>query len=101
MTRLTSAPKVGVDTVANEQLWYERRIFHTHAPHSVNVTKEFPAKNADLEIWLVIPSMGVNDYRKLTAQKFEPGVNRRLVVTFDPKPSSTASFAATRPARCS
>ncbi len=77
--------KVGVDTVVNEQLWYERRIFHTHAPHSVNLTKEFPAKNADLEVWLVIPSLQVNDYHKLTAQKFEPGVNRRLVVTFDPK----------------
>ncbi len=77
--------KVGVDTVANEQLWHERRIFHTHVPQPVNVTKEFPAKNADLEIWLVIPSLQVNDYRKLTAQKFEPGVNRRLVVTFDPK----------------
>lgn len=77
--------KVGIDTVANEQLWYERRIIHTHAPRSVNVTKEFPAKNADLEVWLVIPSLNVNDYHKLTAQKFEPGVNRRLVVTFDPK----------------
>lgn len=77
--------KVGMDTVANEQLWYERRIIHTHAPRSVNVTKEFPAKNADLEVWVVIPSLSVKDYHKLTAQKFEPGVNRRLVVTFDPK----------------
>jgi len=77
--------KVGMDTVANEQLWYERRIFHTHAPHSVNVTKEFPAKNADLEVWLMIPSLSVKEYHKLTAQKFEPGVNHRLVVTFDPK----------------
>ncbi|HXA19965.1 MAG TPA: serine/threonine-protein kinase [Thermoanaerobaculia bacterium] len=77
--------KVGVDTVANEQLWYERRIIHTHAPHSVNVTKEFPAKNADLEVWLVIPTLSVKEYHKLTAQKFEPGVNHRLVVTFDPK----------------
>ena len=77
--------RVGADEVARENLWYERRIFHTHAPHPVNVTKEFPAKNADLDFWVVIPSLNVNERRKLTAQKFEPGVNHKLVVSFDPK----------------
>ena len=48
----------GADEVARENLWGERRIFHTHIPRQVNVTKEFPAKNADLDIWVVIPSLG-------------------------------------------
>ena len=76
---------VGADEVARENLWYERRVIHTHAPRQVNVTREFPAKNADLDFWIVIPSLSVSEHRKLTAQKFEPGVGRKLIVTFDPK----------------
>lgn len=77
--------RVGADEVARENLWYERRVFHTHAPRQVSVTKEFPAKNADLDFWVVIPSLNVNEHRKLPAQKFEPGVSHKLVVSFDPK----------------
>ncbi len=77
--------RAGADEVARENLYTESRFFHKRSPRQVNVTKEFPAKNADLEVWVVIPSLSVNEHRKLTAQNFEPGVNRRLVVTFDPK----------------
>jgi len=77
--------RVGADEVARESLWYERRVIHTHAPRQVNVTKEFPAKNADLDFWVSIPSLNVSEHRKLAAQKFEPGANRKLIVTFDPK----------------
>jgi hypothetical protein len=77
--------RAGSDEVARENLWGERRIFHTHIPRQVNVTKEFPAKNADLDVWVVIPSLAINDHHKMPAQKFEPGVNRKLVVSIDPK----------------
>jgi serine/threonine protein kinase len=77
--------RVGADEVARENLWYERRLIHTHAPRQVSVTKEFPAKNADLDFWVVIPSLSVNEHHKLPAQKFEPGVSHKLVVSFDPK----------------
>jgi serine/threonine protein kinase len=77
--------KAGYDEVAHENLWGERRIFHTHIPRQVNVTKEFPAKNADLEIWVVIPSLSISDHKTMRAQSFEPGVNRKLVVIIDPK----------------
>ena len=49
--------RAGSDEVARENLWSERRFIHTHIPRQVNVTKEFPAKNADLDIWVVIPSL--------------------------------------------
>ncbi|MEY2549567.1 MAG: eukaryotic-like serine/threonine-protein kinase [Verrucomicrobiota bacterium] len=75
----------GSDEVARENLWGERRIFHTHIPRQVNVTKEFPAKNADLDVWVVVPSLAINDHKTLRAQSFEPGVNRKLVVSIDPK----------------
>jgi serine/threonine protein kinase len=77
--------RAGADEVARENLWGERRIFHTHVPRQVNVTKEFPAKNADLDVWVVIPSLSINDHKTMSAQSFEPGVNRKLVVSIDPK----------------
>lgn len=77
--------RAGSDEVARENLYNESRFFHKRSPRQVNVTKEFPAKNADLDFWVAIPSLSVNEHRKLNAQNFEPGVNRRLVVTFDPK----------------
>jgi serine/threonine protein kinase len=77
--------RAGTEEVARENLWAERRFFHTRGPRAVNVTKEFPAKNADLDFWVVIPSLGVSEHRTLRGQIFEPGVNRKLVVSFDPK----------------
>ncbi len=77
--------KAGSDEVARENLWSERRFFHTHVPKQVNVTKEFPAKNANLEFWVVIQSLGVSEHKVLPAQNFEPGSNHKLVVSFDPK----------------
>ena len=77
--------RAGSDEVARENLWGERRIFHTHIPRQVNVTKEFPAKSADLDFWVVIPSLGMSEHRTLRAQTFEPGVNRKLVVSIDSK----------------
>ncbi len=76
--------RAGSDEVARENLYVERRFFHTRAPRPVNVTREIPAKNADLDFWVVIPSLSVSEHRTLRAQRFEPGVNRKLVVTFDP-----------------
>jgi serine/threonine protein kinase len=76
--------RAGSDEVARENLWGERRIFHTHIPRQVHVTKEFPAKNADLDVWVVVPSLAINDHKTLRAQSFEPGVNRKLVVSIDP-----------------
>lgn len=77
--------RAGTEEVARENLWMERRFFHNRVPRPVKVTREFPAKNADLDFWVVIPSLGVSEHRTLRAQSFEPGVNRKLVVTFDPK----------------
>jgi len=77
--------RAGSDEVARENLYAESRFFHKRSPRQVSVTKEFPAKNADLDFWVVIPSLSVSEHRTLRAQNFEPGVNRKLVVTFDPK----------------
>ncbi len=75
----------GSDLVAQETLYSETRFLHRHEPRTVNVTKEFPAKSADLDFWLVIPTLNVNEHRTLRARTFEPGVNHKLTVTFDAK----------------
>ena len=77
--------RAGADEVAHENLFAERRFFRPRSPRKVNVTKEFPAKNADLEIQVAIPSLGINEHHTLRAQRFEPGVNHKLSVSFDPK----------------
>jgi serine/threonine protein kinase len=77
--------RAGSDEVARENLWSERRFIHTHIPRQVNVTKEFPAKNADLEVWVVVPSLAINDHKTMRAQSFDPGVTRKLVISIDPK----------------
>src|SRR3954453_8175244 len=77
--------RAGSDEVARENLWGERRLFHTHIPRQVNVTKEFPAKNADLDVWVVIPSLSINDHKTMRGHAFDPVVNRKLIVSIDPK----------------
>ena len=80
--------KIGSDEVVRENLWYERRLIHTHAARQLNVTKEFPAKNADLDFWVVIPSLNVSEHGSIRAQKVDPGVNHKLILTFDSSSSS-------------
>jgi hypothetical protein len=77
--------KVGADTVAQENLFSEvRRVFKRKVPRLVNVTASFPAKNADVQINVVIPSMQISEHKTLRAN-FAPGSSHRLAVTFDPK----------------
>jgi serine/threonine protein kinase len=77
--------RAGSDLVAQETLYSETRFLHRHESRTVNVTKEFPAKSADLDILIVIPSLNVNEHHTLPARTFEPGVNHKLTVTFDAK----------------
>jgi serine/threonine protein kinase len=76
--------KAGVDVVAREILWQETRFLKRHEPRLINVTNQFPAKNADLEIWVDVPSQGIKEYHVMQRQNFQAGVNHRLTVNFNP-----------------
>ncbi|MEK6374356.1 MAG: protein kinase [Acidobacteriota bacterium] len=76
--------KAGIDVVAREILWQEAGFFRRRQPRKVNVTNQFPAKNADLEIWLDVPSLKIKEYHVLQRQNFQAGVNHKLTVSFDP-----------------
>lgn len=74
--------KVGADVVAHENLFEERRLFHRHVARVVTVSSAIPPKNADVEIWVVVPSQQVNEHRVLRGN-FAPGTVHRLTVAAD------------------
>ncbi len=77
--------KMGATIVAEQNLWEEKeRFFHRkyHANHVVNVTKDVTPANADIEIWVVIPAMQIQEHHTMRAN-FQPGSAHRLIVTFD------------------
>jgi predicted Ser/Thr protein kinase/tetratricopeptide (TPR) repeat protein len=79
--------RAGADLVANERLYDEKpaRFLRraTKTPRPINVTNEFPAKNADVNIWVTVPAQGIQEHHVLTAVRFEPGGQHRLVVRYD------------------
>ena len=82
----TITVKVGADTVARENLYEERGrgLFRRRNPRPVNVTAVIPAKSADVDVWVVVPSQQINEHRTLRGN-FQPGTSHRLIVTLDPK----------------
>jgi hypothetical protein len=79
--------KVGADVIGHENLWQDTGRFLTRrrVPREVNVTKEITPKTADVDIWVVIPSLNVQDHHILPKVSFAPGAARRLTVAFNPQ----------------
>jgi outer membrane protein assembly factor BamD (BamD/ComL family) len=78
--------KIGGEVVAHENLWQEtgRFLLRRRVPRQVNVTKEITPKNADVDVWVIIPALNIQEHRTLK-QNFLPGIAHRLTVTFDPQ----------------
>ena len=75
--------KAGGDVVAHENLWEEKgRFFRRQVPRAVNVTRQFPPRVADVEVWVIVPSLSIQEHRVLR-QTFPPGTQHRLLVSFD------------------
>jgi serine/threonine protein kinase len=77
--------RAGGDVVANEQLFeMKKRTFRRAAPvpRAINVTHEFPAKNADVDIWVTVPAMSIQEHKVLQF-RFQPGSSHRLTVRYD------------------
>jgi serine/threonine protein kinase len=79
--------RAGSDIVVNERLYDEkparflRRASKT--PRAISSTKEFPAKNADVQIWVTVPALNIQEHHVMTAFRFEPSGQHRLVVRYD------------------
>lgn len=75
--------KVGGDVVAHENLFEQGKgVFKRRAGRSINVSKEFPAKNADLDVWVVVQPQGVQERHTIRAN-FAPGGNYTLTVSYN------------------
>ncbi len=79
--------RAGGDIVANETLFEQKRggILRraTNVPRPVAVTHSFPSKNADLEVWVTVPTQKITEHHRIAAFRFEPGATHRLVVRYD------------------
>lgn len=77
--------KADGQTIVHENLWEEKgRFFRRHNPRVVNVTHDVPAKSNDVEIYVVIPTMGINEHHTMQ-ETFANGSMRRLLITLDVK----------------
>jgi tetratricopeptide (TPR) repeat protein len=80
--------RAGGDIVANERLFEERpgRFLRraSRTPKAVSVTKEFPARNADVQIWVTVPTQQIQEHHTLPGIRFAPGGQHRLVIRYDP-----------------
>jgi tetratricopeptide (TPR) repeat protein len=79
--------RIGADIVASEPLFTERRrrVFNTlvRQPRPISVSHEFPAKNADVQIWITVPQLKIQEHHNIPAVRFEPGGNHRLIVHYN------------------
>lgn len=76
--------KVGADVVAHENLYEERKFFRRRVARLVTVTTPIQPKNADVEVWIVVPAQQINEHKTIRGN-FPPGTVHRLTVTADAK----------------
>jgi len=80
--------RVGGDIVASERLYNDRPArFLRRAgkePRPINVTRELPAKNADVQIWVSVPTLNINENHNIQGVRLEAGSSHRLIVRYNP-----------------
>jgi serine/threonine protein kinase len=79
--------RAGGDYVANEKLYDEKpaRFLRraTRTPRAINVTNQFPAKNADVTIWVQVPALNIHEQHTMPSVRFQAGGQHRLTVHYD------------------
>ncbi|HVT04908.1 MAG TPA: protein kinase [Thermoanaerobaculia bacterium] len=75
--------KMNGDSLLKENLWEERRgSGRQRHPRSIDVYTEIAPQTADLDVWVVIPTLQINEHR-VVRKAFLAGVVHKLVVTLD------------------
>jgi len=79
--------RIGGDIVASEPLFVERRrrVINTlvRQPRPITVSREFPAKNADVQIWITVPQLKIQEHHNIPGVRFEAGESHRLIVHYN------------------
>ena len=81
----TLTVKIGSQVILREPIWEERGklIFKRKTGKSLNIAKEIAPVNADVEVWVEVPSLNIKEYRMLPRINFQPGSAHRLTITAD------------------
>ncbi|HEX9162335.1 MAG TPA: protein kinase [Thermoanaerobaculia bacterium] len=75
--------KVGADTILHENLFEEKgRFIRRNVPKPINFTARFPAKDTDIQIWVIVTSQRIAEHH-IMRYNFQPGSAQRLQVTFN------------------
>jgi serine/threonine protein kinase len=75
--------KVGADTVLQENLGETSgRFIRRRNPKPINETRTLTPKNADLQIWVVVPNERISEHHSV-AYNFRPGSSQRLQITYN------------------
>ena len=77
--------RIGGEVVAHENLWQEtgRFLLKRHVPRDVSVSKEITPMSGDLEVWVIIPSLNIQEHHSIKVN-LTPGSHHQLTVTFNP-----------------
>jgi outer membrane protein assembly factor BamD (BamD/ComL family) len=83
--------KFGAETVVSTPLWEEvgRAMFRRHKAKPIHVTSEIAPKNADLQIWVLVPK-APTQYHLIPAAKFAPGSSHRLNISYNQQTKTLA-----------
>jgi predicted Ser/Thr protein kinase/tetratricopeptide (TPR) repeat protein len=79
--------RAGGDVIINQLLYEEkparflRRASKT--PRPVTTSAQVTPKNADLDVWVTVPSENIAEHHTISSVRFEPGGQHRLVVRYD------------------
>lgn len=80
--------RVGGDVLLNEPLFEERpaKVFRrtNRVAREINLARTFPAKNADVQVWVTVPGSNIQEHHTIQAVRFEAGGSHQLIVRFDP-----------------
>jgi len=75
--------KANGEPLLSESLFEDRRgVFRRKVPRKIQVSKPVPSASLEIEVWVVIPSLKIQE-RKVLRQTFQPNVTHRLVVTLN------------------
>jgi serine/threonine protein kinase len=73
--------RVGGETVLHENIWEEGRgMFRRKIPRKINITSEISSGAQQIEVWVVVPSLGISE-RRLLNSTLQPGGSHSLNVT--------------------
>ena len=79
--------RAGGDIVANEQLFDEKPAPlpppRVARPRPINVTHQFPAKNADVQIWVTVPAQNIQEHHVHAGRALRGRRQHRLIVRYD------------------